>query len=377
MVNLITNDTAFGRVARIFIVLVVLFVVATIYFWANPSTQSDPPSGPSEMTITVPGTVVPETFDASETSTPMITNEATGSSSLPTFSATGSLIINTAPSSNPSSPPLWGAHVGWEEGKLEEFERRIGQAVDIEATFVHWGNESEFPSAKARTLSAQGKTLLIFWEAMDYNSDPVRQPRFNYDGVLNGDFDRYFKDFAATAALAGLPVILIPFEEMNGNWYPWSGTVNNNSPDKHRAAYRYVHGFFKDAPNLRFGWAPNAVSVPDVAGNKIEDYYPGDEYVDVVGLNGFNDGEPWIDFTDIFGKGLSILSPYGKPIYIFSMAAAEDPRKPAWISDTITTIKMTSGLAGWVWFNEDKEKDWRVWSSEASLEAFQKAVAEE
>jgi beta-mannanase len=88
-----------------------------------------------------------------------------------------------------------------------------------------------------------------------------------------------------------------------------------------------VHKYFTDAPNVAFGWAVNSESVPDIQGNQIEDYYPGDQYVDYVGVDGFNFGTPWQTWNQVFDRPLGKLIKYNKPIYLFSMASAEGPKK--------------------------------------------------
>ncbi len=268
----------------------------------------------------------------------------------------------------------WGAYVGWRTTDLPAFESTVGKKVNIQATFVHWGNENQFPSDLAAPLKASGKTLLIFWEAMDYNGDVINQPAFSYDRILAGDYDSYIKSFAAQIKAYGAPVIVIPFEEANGDWYPWSGTVNGNTPAKHIAAYRRVHDLFAGVSNVKFGWSMNNDSQPDTTANKLENYYPGDAYVDYVGVNGFNFNNPWQTWDQVFGPALTKLTQYNKPTYIFSMASAPGTQKATWITTGIgSSLKKYPKVAGWVWFNENKERDWRVNSDATSLSAF-KAV---
>lgn len=271
----------------------------------------------------------------------------------------------------------WGASAGWKESDLFVFEKQVSIPTDHFATFVHWGNESSFPSYLKSYMKMQDKTLIIFWEAMDYNVASIGQPRFNYDAVLRGDWDNYFRSFFKSAKEYDGPVVLIPYSEMNGNWTPWSGTLKGNTAVKHISAYRYIREFGRSATNVAFGWAANAISVPNVIGNQIKDYYPGDDYVDVVGLDGFNFGNPWLTFGQIFDSGLTVLESYNKPIYIFSFACGADPRKASWIKDALTVqIPKHKEIKGWVWFNENKERDWRINSDTNSLEEFREAVLE-
>jgi beta-mannanase len=256
----------------------------------------------------------------------------------------------------------------------DAFEALVGKRMVTRATFVHWGNENAFPADIGADVKAKGQVLTIFWEAMDYNGDPTAQPRFSYAAILRGDWDAYMQSFALDAKKYGGPIILIPFEEMNGDWYPWSGTENGNTAEEETRAYQHIHDMFTLVPNVKFGWDVNSDSVPDSAGNTLEDYYPGSAYVDYVGVDGFNDANPWMSFNDIFASTLSRLSVYRKPLFIFSFASAEGRAKPTWIESAMQSIKDTPLITGWIWFNENKEKNWLVNSDAASLQAFKNAL---
>lgn len=283
---------------------------------------------------------------------------------------------NTSPTPPPTPKPTlqWGAYTGDQPSALTTFETLVGHPTNLAAVFVHWGNENAFPIEYAPVVRDQNKTLIIYWEADDYTHTGPEDPRFNYDSILSGKWDNYLTKFASDSASYRGPIILLPFDEMNDNVSPWDGTVNQNSAAKHIAAYQYIHQFFAEASNVKFGWSVNNTSVPDVPGNQIADYYPGDKYVDVVGVDGFNFGDPWTSFDDVFAPAMQQLSEYHKPIYIFSMASRDGSAKADWIKQGLGNSVYNYPLVGWVWFNEDKaangEFDWRVNSDADSLSAF-------
>lgn len=270
----------------------------------------------------------------------------------------------------------WGAYAGWEMNAMRDFEERVGKKARLEMRFVHWGSDPLFPSEYAALVREEEKTLVLFWEALDYERDYFAQPEFSFDAVLSGALDDYFKNFALDAKAYGAPVILIPYSEFNGNWFPWSGTVGNNTPEKYIAAYRYVRKFFYDVPNVRFGWVPNNRTDPDIPSNAIERYYPGGDVVDVVGVDGFNfGGNEAQTFDALFADTLGRLREYDKPIYIFSMGTASSPGKPAWITEALSReLYKYPDVKGWLWFNAKKERDWRVTENPESLEAFRNVL---
>jgi beta-mannanase len=219
---------------------------------------------------------------------------------------------------------------------------------------------SVFPSVGA-DLKPSNKTLVIFWE----------QYGVTLDSIIAGESDAYIRKFALDAKNYGGQVILSPFHEMNGNWDPWGGTVGQNTPQKVVQAWRHIHDVFGTVTNVKFAWAVNNISVPDTTANAIAAYYPGDAYVDYVAVDGFNFGNPWQSFDAVFGKALNTVAAYKKPIYILSMASAAGAQKPAWITDAVTVqMKKYPLLRGWLWFNENKEQDWRINSDAATLAAF-------
>lgn len=271
---------------------------------------------------------------------------------------------------------MWGADLGdWQPSAITTFETLVGKQMSIYATFVHWGNEKEFPMLYTSSVRDAGKTMLIFWEATDYNNSSVNQPQFNYDSINAGSWDSYFTQFAKDAATYNGPVILIPFSEMNDNSTPWGGQVNGNTPQKFITAYQRIRGFFKNATNVKFGWSPNNVSSPQTAQNDLDAYYPGDAYVDYVGVDGFNFGNPWQTWSQVFDKALTQLSKHNKPMLISSTASAAGSNKATWISDGFgTQIKNYPLVQGWVWFNENKEANWLINSDATSLAAFKSVL---
>ena len=270
----------------------------------------------------------------------------------------------------------WGVYVGDEEQSIKDFEQAVGKKPQFEMVFVHWGSDPDFPLRYARHVRDEGKALVIFWEALDYRRDYFDQPGYGFDQVLSGALDPYFKNFRDEAVAYGAPIILVPYSEFNGNWFPWGGTLGNNSPEKYVSAYRHLRGFFVDVPNVQFAWVANNKNVPDIPQNALERYYPGDQYVDVVGVNGFNyGGSSEQTFDQLFGDVLRRLTAYEKPIYVFSMGTANGPGKPSWIKNALAfELYKYPEVKGWLWFNVKKERDWRVTADSAALSAFRDAL---
>ncbi len=286
--------------------------------------------------------------------------------------------ITTQITNNTKMPSYlkWGAYVGWQDNAMSNFESLVGKKTDMEMVFSHWGNQKNFPSEYASRIGGAGKTMVIFWEAVDYNRDYFNQPEYSFDAVLSGKLDDFFIRYASQAKQYGKPVILIPYSEFNGNWFPWCATCGTNTPQKFIDSYRYINKFFVDVPNVKFAWVPNNDSLPDTTANSIEKFYPGDAYVDYVGVDGFNfGGSAEQTFKQVFDNSLQKLKNYNKPIYIFSMATHENINKATWIKNALTEeLYKYPEVKGFLWFNKNKEKDWRVNSNSEALDAFKKIL---
>jgi len=98
----------------------------------------------------------------------------------------------------------------------------------------------------------------------------------------------------------------------------------------------------------------NYRSVPDTAGNSLTSYYPGDKFVDVIGVSGTTLGaETW---DQVFGSALQTLSKYHKPLWILSEATVQN--KAQFIADTFAGAKKYH-VAGFLYFNQKGgDGDW-------------------
>ena len=178
----------------------------------------------------------------------------------------------------------------------------------------------------------------------------------------------------------GHPVGLRLAHEMNGTWYPWSDGRNGNAEGSYVAMWQYVHDRFTaaGADNVLWIWSPN---VTFGGSSELASLYPGDEYVDWVGVVGYfghlaatPTSHP--GFEGLFGNTITQLRTFTDlPILITETGATEDGGlKADWITEVVDAFAEEPGILGFVWFDVDKETDWRVASSPESQAAFRAAV---
>lgn len=237
------------------------------------------------------------------------------------------------------------------------------------------------PLAELNAVAARGASPIITWEPWRWGGG-VAQPAYALDRITAGDHDAYIKSFAAGLRSWGRPVTLRFAHEMNGSWYPWAEGVNGNGAGDYVRAWRHVHDVVAAAGaiNVSWMWSPNTPPTGTVALSKL---YPGAAYVDAVALDGYNWGtsKSWSSWTSpsaLFGQGLTQLRSIapGKPITIGETAAAEaGGSKPVWIRDLLGYLSAQPDVSAFVWFQLNKETDWRFNSTEASSAAFAAALA--
>lgn len=244
-----------------------------------------------------------------------------------------------------------------------------------------------FPTQLVERVHSYGLVPMITLELGNPDrSKAASQPEWNMDSFLAGDHDEMLRRYARSAAAFGKEVWLRPFHEMNGYWYPWGGTVSTNTPAKFIRVWRHIHTIFREegATNVKFVWCPNRESVPATSGNAIKRYWPGDSYVDYMGIDGFNFGKDsnpayswsrWMSFAELYAAPYAQLTSLSaKPIIVAETAShTGGGDKAAWIADMFAVIpKDFKQIKCVVWFNYYKERDWRVASTSATRAAWLK-----
>ncbi|MCM8793724.1 MAG: hypothetical protein NC898_04585 [Candidatus Omnitrophica bacterium] len=208
------------------------------------------------------------------------------------------------------------------------------------------------------------------------------EPWVNLGDIVQGIYDNYFRDYAKGAKLWTDEIRFRFGHEMihdndpsTPGWYPWQ-----DQPLLYTRAFQHIHDIFYEvgADNVKFVWAPNwTPSDLDI----LKEYYPGKDYVEWIGFSGYNWGNPWRSFDEIFSEiYLNIIQNsdfFGeKPIMLSEFASAEGELKDEWIKETFEKIeKEYPQIKAFYWFNINKERDWRINSSAEALSAFRTAMS--
>ena len=253
---------------------------------------------------------------------------------------------------------------------LDEAESALGARPAIVGTFADWAHVPDFPRRQADAIRARGAVPLISWEPWDSWRGGTDQPAYALPHVIAGDHDALIDRWANEVAAYRHPVMVRFASEMNGDWLPWSTGVNGNRDGDYVAAWRHVRARFRRAGAANAVWVWNPIATSGGA-TPLHRVFPGSRNVDWVAVDGSNWGSTrdWggPSYTDIFAptlRALRALAPQ-RPVMIAETAAAPDPRKPAWVTETLNAAA-ADGVAAVVWFEFAKEADWRL-SSDAAV----------
>lgn len=281
--------------------------------------------------------------------------------------------------------------------EMNAYEDLLQKKIASVLRYVTW--EELFPEFICNSIAQQGAAPLLVWmpDWPTRKGDSRRECSPDDTGlneILAGMHDEYIEQFAEAIHRWGRTLMIRFLYEFNANWYVWSGYKNggpNGGPDKVKRVWLYVVGKFRElgVRNVQWVWCVHEPStlVSREPWNAIEQYWPGDEWVDWLGIDGFNfypenperTHPAFLSFDDCFGemyRQLCTLS--DKPIQIMTGTGefvCEHPpvNKADWVIDMCAKLQQDyMRIALYYWFHHrfNDRADWRINSSPKSLAAF-------
>jgi beta-mannanase len=245
----------------------------------------------------------------------------------------------------------------------------IGRQPLLDLNYYNWASDDWTTDPNVAADFAAARIPLVNWEPYDNSSAGM----VNFDDIVSGKYDSYIQKYATAAKAFGKTFFLDFAAEMNAD-EAWT----NHDAAKYIAGWHHVHDIFTTAgaTNVVWAWCPN-VTDSDGTNNATMSYYPGDTYVDWVGVDGYNWGtsQPgfgWQTFQQVFQDIYPLLAAKNKPILIGEMASDEvGGSKAQWITDIVPTLKTSFPMIkAFVWFDVKKERSWQLNSSASSLTAY-------
>ncbi len=283
---------------------------------------------------------------------------------------------------------------------VNAWRSQVGRLPSVWSIYQGWTGWNQFPIAQAQRAQGLGGRLMVTWEPW---GGSVRDGNWSCRKVAQGVYDPYIRQYARAVKKSGAPVMIRLAHEMNGDWYPWGtayvnyyGRHNGNSPADYVKMWQRVVRIFRieGATNAKWVWTPNIVYQTTFNSYErqradLENLYPGDEWVDWIGLSVYNDGarRPWRSFSQLFDSSYRIVAGLtGKPMMVAELGVTEQGApngrsKAQWIASAFLQeiprryprVQMVN------YFFRDKtnmgESNFRFDSSPEALAAFRRVVA--
>jgi hypothetical protein len=200
--------------------------------------------------------------------------------------------------------------------EVERFQRWLGHPVGIVLDFLQKDSWSG--------MIGEASWIADCWKALPRRRLALGVPMLVdaaepslADGA-RGAFDDHFRDLATRLVASGYADAFLRIGwEFNGDWYRWSA---KDDPANFARFWRRIAIAMRSVPGARFAFDWN----PTVADGPVESAYPGDDVVDVIGLDVYN--QSWPVIADPAARWESLLHHRAGLIWHRDFAAAH--RKP-------------------------------------------------
>src|SRR5919109_2661264 len=235
---------------------------------------------------------------------------------------------------------------------IASLTQQTGYRPQVLNVFVKLDSPS-FGRATLSQISEMGAKPMITLEPWSWRSSrgQTDQAPYSLAALASGQWDPNFTNIAKTI-LGYQGLVYLRFaHEMNGWWYPWAESVNSNRSGDYVRAWRHVHDIFRNlgCTNLRWIWAPNALTASSKGTSNLTTLYPGDQYVDMLGMTAYGHGASAAQTFDATLQALQAVT-HNKNI-IISETGADGPDKTQWITSFGQYLDSQSEIHGFVWFN--------------------------
>lgn len=290
--------------------------------------------------------------------------------------------------------------------RMRTFERETGKPIAWGYFSNNWFHGIKFPADAVHTIANDGVIPFIRMMPRSNWRGYGTDPNYSMQRLLDGTYDRDLRQWCDDARDSNVPLMVEFGTEVNGNWFPWNGKWNGadetdgygnpklaDGPERFRDAYRHIVDLCNDerANNITWVFHVDVEPSPNADWNSMDAYYPGDEYVDWLGISVYGPqkpGEQWRDFEPIMDRGYAKLAKVAakKPIALLEFGAVQEndnERKADWIRNALKSIASgryprLAAISYWDsrWKNGDGSvSDMRVDSSTTTQRTYRRAIS--
>lgn len=268
-----------------------------------------------------------------------------------------------------------------------------------------WFDGIKFPEESVRNIYKAG--VLPSIRMMPWSLYSKNDFKYSLYKIVRGDYDKDLRQWARDLKKTGIPVLIDFAAEPNGDWFPWCGKLNGGNkkndygdknefdgPEIYRDAYRHVINLFRDEKVTGVTWVfhVNALGSFSDEWNRIKYYYPGDDYIDWIGVSAYGPqrwGESYTRLVDLLEPAYRELTDLSstKPLAVLEFGVADylpNVNKALWIQSALYTVQQPEysriKAIGWwhsTWWNLDGTMSAiQIDSSPDALRFYKEAIAQ-
>ncbi len=228
------------------------------------------------------------------------------------------------------TPAIMGLDYGWEEMNPEKILKANSLLIE------HWHKgglvEVDFHPTNPWTkngLRDFGTGAYAYADIYTEGSEPNKEWNRELDAVAVG-----LKELQDE----GVVVLFRPLHEVNGDWYWWSyGATGRVTPTEYQKLWTYVFSYMSEKKalhNLVWVYSPNASLGNPLIKSPVS-YYPGDAYVDIVGLDFYMNDYSILNVNGDYDAMVAL----GKP---FGLAEVGPPVRTQWFDNRVLADAINS-----------------------------------
>lgn len=279
--------------------------------------------------------------------------------------------------------PVYGCSWKWEEGRSDVLETAGDypaiMGFDLGGLENGWDKNLDgvpFDRMRKEIIAhhERGGIITLSWHAYNPSNggDSWKMPADNAvisilpGGVLQPKFDKWL-DIVVTFIKSlkdkngnSVPVIFRPWHEMSGGWFWWG--VGSCTTEQYRQLFVYTHDYMegKGCTNIVWAFSPNLYDNESV--EHYEQFYPGDNYVDLIGIDVYQFSADNAVYQNNLRRELDVVKAVGEKhnkIIALTETGYQNVPDPQWFTKTLLPVLMEYPLSYvLLWRNAwDKEKE--------------------
>ncbi len=246
-------------------------------------------------------------------------------------------------------------------------EKTTQEHFDIVSLYHAWGdkNVAVFPEKEISDIYANNAIPLLSWEPWGQHmiaGDSVpelKEEKHIFKHIAAGTLDSYIIQVGKKIKALNRPLFLRFAHEFDNPNYPWSYSGGNSAED-FKNAWIHVHTIFNKIGVYNAIWVWNPWTYKN-----LEAFYPGDNYVDWIGITALNYGTlnkdgKWYSFEELYhpySEALKKLS--AKPVMLAEFGSLKrGGDQEAWLKKAIVAINTKyPNIKSVVLFNSSIDKN--------------------